>query len=69
MATPGEVEQPDNSKNAILSNRLEDILQCTHGVGQRVVVTSATYPYHVEWTNTEWTKACGWQSDEIVGRT
>ena len=67
MGTPGEVNLPENSKNAILSNRLEDILQCSGGLGQRVVVTSATFPYHVEWTNTEWSKACGWQSDEILG--
>ena len=68
MATPLEVEKPEDIKNAILSNRLEDILQCPEVFGQRVIVTSATYPYHVEWTNSEWSKACGWQSDEILGK-
>lgn len=67
MATPGDAEKPDILKDNIMSNRLEDILQCSKILRQRIVVTSATYPYHVEWTNSEWSKACGWQSDEILG--
>jgi hypothetical protein len=67
MATTEEVENAEGSKYKIVSNRLEDILQCSQGLGQRIVVTSATYPYHVEWINSEWSKACGWQSDEILG--
>ena len=67
MATPGDAEKPEILKDNIMSNRLEDILQCSNILRQRVVVTSATYPYHVEWTNSEWSKACGWQSDEILG--
>ena len=65
--SPGDAEKTESIQHPITSNLLEDILQCSQGVVQRIVVTSATYPYHVEWTNSDWSKACGWQSDEILG--
>jgi hypothetical protein len=48
---------------------LEDILQVSKDFepGQRVVVTSATFPYHVEWISSQWSKACGWKSEEVIG--
>jgi len=48
---------------------LEDILQCSNdsGPGQRVVVYSATFPYHIEWISSQWSKACGWKSEEVLG--
>lgn len=66
--SPEDVEKTEDFRHSITSNLLEDILQCSQGAVQRVVVTSATYPYHVEWTNSDWSKACGWQSDEILGK-
>ena len=67
MGTLSDPQKPENAEYVIQSNRLEDILQCSENVSQRIVVTSATYPYHVEWINSVWSKACGWRSDEILG--
>ena len=67
MGTLSDPQKPENVEYVIRSNRLEDILQCSENVSQRIVVTSATYPYHVEWINSVWSKACGWRSDEILG--
>ena len=33
----------------------------------RILITSASYPFHVEWVNSEWSRKCGWSSDEILG--
>ena len=67
MGTLSDPQKPENAEHVIESNRLEDILQCSENLSQRIVVTSATYPYHVEWINSVWSKACGWRSDEILG--
>jgi hypothetical protein len=32
-----------------------------------VLITSASYPFHVEWVSSDWSKKCGWSSDEILG--
>lgn len=50
------------------NNRLEDIIQCSQGdKSQKLLVFSASYPYHIEWANSEWSKLSGWSSDEIIG--
>lgn len=51
------------------NNRLElqNLLNCSQTAGQKLILTSASYPFHVEWVNNEWQSACGWQSDEILG--
>jgi hypothetical protein len=56
-------------KHAILeSNRLEDVIQCaTEHQRHKLVVTSANYPFHIEWINSDWTKLCGWASEEVIG--
>lgn len=51
------------------SNRLEDIIQCAkENQDYRVLVTSASFPYHVEWVSASWSKVCGWSCDEILGK-
>ena len=50
------------------SNRLEDIIQCANeNQDHRVLVTSASFPYHVEWVSASWSRVCGWSCDEILG--
>lgn len=59
----------DTKQSSVLtSNRLEDVIQCgSSDHCPKVVVTSASFPYHVEWVSSSWTKTCGWSCDEILG--
>lgn len=52
---------------AVSSNKLEDIIQCAQDKNEKLLVFSSSYPYHIEWANSEWSKISGWSSDEIVG--
>jgi hypothetical protein len=56
-------------KHAILeSNRLEDVIQCANEHQRyKLIVTSANHPFHIEWVSSEWTKICGWASEEVLG--
>jgi hypothetical protein len=55
-------------ENVTENNRLEDIIQCSHSdKTQKLLVFSASFPYHIEWANGEWSKVSGWSSDEIIG--
>jgi hypothetical protein len=57
--------QDDNVKE---NNRLEDIIQCSQSdKSQKLFLFSASFPYHIEWANSEWSKVSGWSSDEIIG--
>jgi PAS domain S-box-containing protein len=47
------------------SARLEDILRDTSA--ERILLTSATPPFHVEWVSQGWSKAFGWSLDEVIG--
>ena len=49
------------------SNRLEDIIACSKSGGQKFLVFSSSFPYHIEWANCEWSKVSGWSSDEVLG--
>ena len=70
-----EYADSDNSRvtkkpYTLPSNRLADIIQCYNGhQDQRVLITSASYPYHVEWVSSAWSKMCGWTSDEVLGKS
>jgi hypothetical protein len=64
-----EIGVKEFRKHAILkSNRLEDVIQCaSEHQGHKLCVTSANYPFHIEWINSDWTKLCGWASEEVLG--
>lgn len=54
---------------SIASNRLEDVIRCSSGdKSQKFLVFSSSFPYHIEWANSEWSKISGWSSDEVVGK-
>ena len=58
----------DFEDRCVASNRLEDIIQCSvDDKSQKILVFSSSFPYHIEWANSEWSKVSGWSSDEIVG--
>lgn len=44
-----------------------DLNQFFSDKNARILITSASYPFHVEWVNSEWSRKCGWSSDEILG--
>jgi hypothetical protein len=54
-------------QRCVLSSRLDEVVSCNHEDGLKIIVIAATYPFHVEWTNGEWSRACGWSSEEIQG--
>jgi hypothetical protein len=64
-----EIGAKEFKKHAILeSNRLEDVIQCaTEHQRHKLCVTSANYPFHIEWINCDWTNFCGWASEEVIG--
>jgi PAS domain-containing protein len=33
------------------------------------VVTSASYPFHIEWANKSWCNLFGWSAEEILGKS
>ena len=50
------------------SNSLHDIIQCkTEDQDIKLIVTSASFPYHIEWVSSAWSKMCGWSCDEVLG--
>lgn len=58
----------DFEDRCVASNRLEDVIQCSFDDKcQKFLVFSSSFPYHIEWANSEWSKVSGWSSDEIVG--
>jgi hypothetical protein len=61
----------DTKRPCVLaSNNLQDIIQCATGdQNQKLIVTSASFPYHVEWVSSSWSKLCGWSCDEVLGRS
>jgi PAS domain-containing protein len=59
----------DCEDRGVASNLLEDIIQCsTKDRKQKILIFSSSYPYHIEWANSEWSKISGWSSDEISGK-
>lgn len=60
----------DTKRPCVLaSNNLQDIIQCGTGdQNQKLIVTSASYPYHVEWVSSSWSRLCGWSCDEVLGK-
>ena len=59
----------DGCELSIASNRLEDVIRCSSGdKSQKFLVFSSSFPYHIEWANSEWSKISGWSSDEVVGK-
>ena len=62
------IEKDSKSSWSFRSNRLEDIIQNASGnQDHRVMITSASFPYHVEWVSSSWSKLCGWHCHEILG--
>jgi PAS domain S-box-containing protein len=59
------------SESAVMSWRLQDLLQCDlkdkNGASLRILITSATAPFHIEWVSKGWCEEFGWSSDEILG--
>ena len=50
------------------SNSLHDVIQCTTDDQDiKLIVTSASFPYHIEWVSSAWSKMCGWSCDEVLG--
>lgn len=59
----------DGCELSIASNRLEDVIRCSsEAQSQKFLVFSSSFPYHIEWANSEWSKVSGWSSDEIIGK-
>lgn len=60
----------DTKRPCVLaSNNLQDIIQCGSGdQNQKLIVTSASFPYHVEWVSRSWSTMCGWSCDEVLGK-
>lgn len=61
----------DTKRPCVLaSNNLQDIIQCGTGdQNQKLIVTSASFPYHVEWVSSSWSNMCGWSCDEVLGKS
>jgi hypothetical protein len=58
----------DGCELSIASNRLEDVIRCScEDKSQKFLVFSSSFPYHIEWANSEWSKISGWSSDEVIG--
>lgn len=60
----------DCEDRCVASNRLEDVIACPKDCkGQKFLVFSSSFPYHIEWANCEWSKVSGWSSDEVLGKS
>ena len=65
----GATDFGDCKDRCVTSNRLEDVIQYSRDdKTQKFLVFSSSFPYHIEWANSEWSKISGWSSDEILGK-
>ena len=63
-----EVVREKKRPCVIGSNSLHDVIQCkTDDQDIKLIVTSASFPYHIEWVSGAWSKMCGWSCDEVLG--
>ena len=63
-----EVVREKKRPCVIGSNSLHDVIQCiSEDQDIKLIVTSASFPYHIEWVSSGWSKMCGWSCDEVLG--
>jgi hypothetical protein len=63
-----EVVREKKRPCVIGSNSLHDVIQCiSEDQDIKLIVTSASFPYHIEWVSSAWSKMCGWSCDEVLG--
>lgn len=59
----GKIAIPWNTNVQVVS-KLDDIIAIRH---DRMMITAASYPFHIEYCNSGWTQFCGWSCDEVLG--
>lgn len=59
----GKIAIPWNINVRVVS-KLDDIVAIRH---DRMMITAASQPFHVEWCNSGWTQFCGWSVEEVLG--
>jgi len=59
----GKIKIPWNVDSRIVA-KLDDIIGIRH---DRMMITTATKPYHIEWCNAGWSQFCGWSNEEVNG--